>query len=117
VTGNLDAHDDPWRKLATIRAQVALVERTAAELEQLGLTLSGRDLSAVDHADLVSYVVWISQFAGQTASVLATWGLGLIRYLEDNLLAAGMTPPVTSPPDSEPAESVRVQPRRWRRRS
>jgi hypothetical protein len=115
VTDNPNALNDPWRKLAAIRAQIALVQHNATELEQLGLTLSGRDLSDVDHADLVSYVIWISQFAGQNASVLANWGLGLIGYVEGSLRAAGLTPPRTV----VPAEDVipTDQPKRWWRRS
>jgi hypothetical protein len=111
--------DDPWQQLAAIREQAALVRANATELEQLGLTLSGRDLSVVDHADLVSYVIWISQFTSQTALVLANWGSGLVAYMESSLRAAGMTPP-TPPPDvptlpdyvAPPEERPR---RRWRR--
>jgi hypothetical protein len=114
VTGNLDTRADPWQRLAAIRAQVALVQRNAAELEQLGLTLSGRDLATVDHADLVSYVVWISQFTAQTNQVLANWGLGLIGYMESTLRAAGMTPPQ----DFAAAKNVPAGvPQRWWRRS
>ena len=111
--------DDPWHKLAAIREQAALVRANATELEQLGLTLSGRDLSTVDHADLVSYVIWISQFTSQTALVLASWGGGLVAYMESSLRAAGMTPP--TPPDAptlpDAAARPEERPRRRRRRS
>lgn len=92
MTDDRTARQDPWRKLAAIRAQVDLVHQNATELEQLGLTLSGRDLSDVDHADLVSYIIWISQFTSQNALVLANWGRGLAAYMESTLRSAGITP-------------------------
>lgn len=103
-------HDDPWRKLSALRAEVALVRANAVELEQLGLTLSGRDLPTVDHADLVSYVIWISQFASQTAVVLAHWGSGLVAYLEGALVAEGIEP---RPPTAPPTVPSRTAPTEW----
>jgi len=84
---------DPWQKLAAIRAQAAMVRNHATELEQLGLTLSGRNLSTVDHADLVSYLVWIALLTSQTAQVMANWGVGLVTYMETTMLAAGIPLP------------------------
>jgi hypothetical protein len=120
VSANLESRDDPWEKLAAIRAQADLVRGNATELEQLGLTLSGRDLATVDHADLVSYVVWISQFASQTALVLANWGFGLVGYMESSLRSAGLTPPASpSPATAVSAQDARPagRPRRRRRQS
>jgi hypothetical protein len=121
VNGSVDAREDPWRRLEAIRVHVALLDSDAAELEQLGLTLSSRALADVDHADLVSYVVWISQFAAHTNQVLANWGVGLVAYIDGSLRAAGMEPPVwTFPPPGGPAADVGVsagRPRRWWRRS
>lgn len=82
MTDGFAAHDDVARTLAVIRAQAAMVRTHAFELEQLGLTLSGRDLDCVDIADLVSYLVWISQFTSHTARVLASWGVGLVAYVD-----------------------------------
>ena len=120
MTSKLDGRDDPWRKLADLRIQAELVHSNAIELEQLGLTLSGRDLATVDHAELVSYVIWISQFTSQTALVLANWGFGLVRYLEDGLTSVGATSTAwTLPPDGrraeQPGPSARRERRWWRR--
>jgi hypothetical protein len=98
------------------------MDSNAAELEQLGLTLSGRDPSAVDQADLASYVIWISQFAAQTNQIMATWGVTLIGYLDGYLRTVGMTPPAwwTFPQSGEPAADVgasTARPSRWWRRS
>jgi hypothetical protein len=119
VTANLESRDDPWQKLAAIHAQAELVRRNAIELEQLGLTLSGRDLATVDRADLVSYVVWISQFVSQNGLVLANWGFGLVGYMDSILQREGLTPPDSRPSGPVPAKDVVPPPRpsrrRWRR--
>jgi hypothetical protein len=116
VSANLESRDDPWEKLAAIWAQADLVRTNAMELEQLGLTLSGRDVSSVDRADLVSYVVWISQFASQTALVLANWGFGLVGYMDSILQREGLTPPASPPSGRVPAKDVVPPPRPSRRR-
>jgi hypothetical protein len=116
VTANVESREDPWQKLAAIHAQAELVRRNAIELEQLGLTLSGRDVATVDHADLVSYVVWISLFASQNGLVLANWGFGLVGYMDSSLRRAGLTPPASRPSGPVPAKDVVPPPRRSQRR-
>lgn len=111
MTANLESRDDPWQKLAAIHAQAELVRRNAIELEQLGLTLSGRDLATVDRADLVSYVVWISLFVSQNGLVLANWGFGLVGYMDSILQREGLTPPASWPPGPMPAKDVVPKPR------
>jgi hypothetical protein len=110
VSADLGSREDPWTKLAAIWAQADLVRTNAMELEQLGLTLSGRDVSSVDRADLVSYVVWISQFASQNALVLANWGFGLVGYMDSTLRSAGLTHPHHHPP--QPRSRLRPRGRR-----
>jgi hypothetical protein len=120
VTADLESREDPWEKLVAIHGQAELVRQNAIELEQLGLTLSGRDVATVDRADLVSYVVWISQFTSQNALVLANWGFGLVGYMESSLRSAGLTPLATTPPATAAStKDVRQagRPRRHRRRS
>jgi hypothetical protein len=117
-SGPVGAADDPWRKLAALRAEATLVRSHATELEQLGLTLSGRDVDSIDHSDLVSYVIWISQFTSQATVVLAHWGFAMAAYLDGALRAAGVPPTSWTPPtDDQPATPVvSSRPRRWWRR-
>jgi hypothetical protein len=117
VISNPNATGEPWQTLGAIRAQAAMVRSNAVELEHLGLALSGRVPSAVEPADLVSYMVWISLLSGHTAQVMATWGLGLVAYVEDAAITAGMTPTApTAPPDpllTQDAAASTKRSRRW----
>ena len=106
---------DRGAALAAIRAQAAMVRTNAFELEQLGLTLSGRDLSTVSQADLVSYLVWISLLTSHTARVLATWGVGLVAYLDS--AASSMESPESAAGSAGTVRRSAGAPRRWRGRS
>jgi hypothetical protein len=103
VSADPESREDPWKKLAAVWAQADLIRSNGVELEQLALTLSGRDVSAVDQADLVSYVVWISQFASQTALVLANWGFGLVGYMDSVLRSTSRTASGSTPATARPA--------------
>lgn len=111
---SVGAPHDNGTTLAAIRAQTAMVRSNALELEQLGLTLSGRDLSTVNHADLVSYLVWISLLTSHTARVVATWGSALIDYLDSTTSAPEPTSAAESTANLRPSAD---RPRRWWRRS
>jgi len=106
VTANLESRDDPWQKLAAIHAQAELVRRNAIELEQLGLTLSGRDVATVDRADLVSYV------CGSACSPVRTgwcWPIGVSGWSATWTVRCGvrgLTPPAAWSGGPMPARDV-----------